>query len=77
MPVPQVPSMSTIGANDLTEEGRRTVVITIIFTVLATVAVIARFWARYLSALTLKVEDWLILGGLIFTWGYAAGNIIC
>jgi small neutral amino acid transporter SnatA (MarC family) len=69
--------MSTIGANDLTEEGRRTVVITIVFTVLATVAVIARFWARFLSALTLQVEDWLIFGGLIFTWGYAAGNIIC
>lgn len=69
--------MPTIGANELTEEGRRTIVITIIFTVLATVAVIARFWARFLSALTLKIEDWLILGGLISTWGYATGNIIC
>jgi len=69
--------MPSIGPNELTEEGRRTVIITVVFAALATFAVIGRFWARYLNAFTPVLEDWLIVGGLIFTLGYAAGNILC
>ncbi|KAF2815341.1 uncharacterized protein BDZ99DRAFT_516074 [Mytilinidion resinicola] len=67
---------STLPADGLTEMGLRTIVITVVFSFLATVAVIGRFWARYLNAITPLLEDWLVVGGLIVNWGYAAGNIV-
>jgi hypothetical protein len=69
--------MPTIGANQLTEYGSRTIIVTVVFVVLATLAVLGRLWARFLNAFTPVLEDWLLVGGLIFTWGYAAGNIVC
>jgi hypothetical protein len=72
-----VPPMPTVGVNQLTEYGSRTIIVTVILVVLATLAVLARLWARFLNAFTPVLEDWLLVGGLIFTWGYAAGNIVC
>lgn len=69
--------MPATAANELTEYGVRTIVITVVFTALATFAVIGRFWARYLNAFRPVLEDWLIVGALIFVWGYAAGNFVC
>ncbi|KAF2501933.1 hypothetical protein BU16DRAFT_426053, partial [Lophium mytilinum] len=60
----------------LTEMGLRTIIITVVFSFLATVAVLGRFWARYLNAITPLLEDWLVVGGVIVNWGYAAGNIV-
>jgi hypothetical protein len=71
------PQMTTIGHNELTTYGARTIAITVVFTALATFAVIGRFWARYLNAFKPVIEDWLVVGALIMTWGYAAGNIVC
>lgn len=64
--------------HELTEPAVRVIVVTIVMTSLATIAVVARVWSRYvvLSSWNQAVEDWLVLGALIFTWGYAAGNII-
>jgi len=72
-----LPPPPSISAHELTHNGVLTVVITLVFSVLATLAVVGRFWARYLNAFTPVIEDWLLVGGLIFTWGYAAGNIVC
>jgi hypothetical protein len=72
--IPPPPSTS---ANELTDNGVLTVALTLVFSVLATLAVVGRFWARYLNAFKPVIEDWLLVGGLIFTWGYAAGNIVC
>jgi hypothetical protein len=71
------PPLPSVAANELTEAGFRTVVITVVFSSLATVAVLGRFWARYLNAFVPVLEDWLVVGALVFTWGYAAGNIVC
>jgi hypothetical protein len=73
-----IPSpMPATGPDELTKYGVRTIAITVIFTALATFAVIGRFWARHLNAFRPVLEDWLVVGALVMTWGYAAGNIIC
>jgi hypothetical protein len=30
-----------------------------------------------LNAVSPVLEDWLVVGSLVFTWAYAAGNIAC
>jgi hypothetical protein len=69
----------TTGKDGLTEQGTRVIIITSVMISLATVSVIARGWSRYvnLSTWKLAVEDWLVVGALIFTWGYSIGNILC
>ncbi|KAH8704345.1 hypothetical protein GQ44DRAFT_831563 [Phaeosphaeriaceae sp. PMI808] len=64
------------GPHELTTYGVRTIVITCVFAALATFAVIGRFWSRYLTAFKPVLEDWLVIGALVITWGYVAGNII-
>lgn len=71
-----VPAMPTTGPNELTSYGVRTIAITVVFAALATVSVVGRFWSRYLTAFKPVLEDWLVVGALILTWGYAVGNII-
>ena len=48
-----------------TERARATVAVSVIFTVLATLAVIARFWSRRLKRTHPALDDWLIVAGLI------------
>ena len=74
---PPPPAMPTVGPNELTGFGVRTIVITLIFTLVATISVFGRFGARFLNGVKPLLEDWLVVVALIFTWGYAAGNIIC
>jgi hypothetical protein len=63
----------------LTEKRVRVIVIPATQTSLATVFVVATVLSQYVnfSSWMLSVQDWLVLGALIFTWGYAAGNIPC
>ncbi|KAJ4359464.1 uncharacterized protein N0V89_000018 [Didymosphaeria variabile] len=68
--------MPATGPDELTEYGVRTIVITVVFSSLATLAVIGRFWSRYLTAFKPALEDYLVVAALIVTWGYAAGNIV-
>ena len=75
MPLPA----PAVGNNDLTAQGVRVVVVTSVMSALVTIFVIARIWSRYvnLPSWKLAIEDWLIVGALLFTWGYIAGSIIC
>ena len=62
------PALPTIAANQLAKYGVSTVVVTVVFSTLATLAVIGRFWSRYLNAFTPVFEDWLLVGGLYLRW---------
>lgn len=70
---------SIVRNNELTGEGIKVIVVTVVLSILATFSVIARLWSRHVNSSTWRptVEDWLVVGALIFTWGYAAGNIVC
>lgn len=48
------------------------IVINTIFLFLAIVAVILRFWARFISKRSISLDDYLIVAGLIFTIGTIA-----
>ena len=50
----------------------RVVVIGVIFSIIAIVAVCARFWARRIRKVALQLNDMLILGALAFTLGQNA-----
>ncbi len=65
--------------HSLTEDGVKVLIVTIALTLLATLSVLARLWARHVNNRSWKptIEDWLVMGALVFTWGYGAGNIIC
>lgn len=57
------------------------IVINTIFLFLAIVAVILRFWARFISKRSISLDDYLIVAGLIFTiatiaCGYARMSIV-
>ena|SRR2546429_2468492 len=54
----------------LNEIGYATLVVSILFTVLATVAVVARLLTRRVLRITLGADDWLIILGLIAYYGY-------
>ncbi len=49
-----------------TQRARATLAVCIAFVVLATAAVIARFWSRRLKGRRPAPDDWLIVAGLIF-----------
>lgn len=49
-----------------TQRARATVAVCVVFTVLATLAVVARFWSRRLKHVKPALNDWLIIAGLFF-----------
>lgn len=49
-----------------TERARSTVAICVVFLVLATIAVAARFWARRIKGMKPALDDWLVVIGLVF-----------
>ena len=49
-----------------TERARSTVAVCIVFLILATIAVPARFWARRIKKVRPGLDDWLIVVSLIF-----------
>lgn len=59
-----------------TERARATVAVCIVFMVLATVAVIARFWSRRLKGMKPALDDWLVVAGLIFYYSSAIQTIL-
>lgn len=59
-----------------TERARATVAICIVFMVLATVAVFARFWSRRLKRMKPALDDYLIVIGLIFYYFSAVETIL-
>jgi len=59
-----------------TERARATVAVCVVFVVLATLAVIARFWARRLKGTEPALDDWLVIGGLIFYYLSAIATIL-
>ncbi|KAL9634623.1 MAG: hypothetical protein Q9164_003982 [Protoblastenia rupestris] len=59
-----------------TERARATVAVSVIFVVLATLAVIARFWSRRLKRTKPALDDWLIIAGLVFYYLCAVQTIL-
>lgn len=59
----------------LNETGYATLVVSILFAILATVAVIARLWTRRILKINLSADDWWIVAGLIAYYGYTADAI--
>ena len=53
----------------LSDGGRQTVSVTIIFSVIATICVGMRFWARRIRNITPLLEDWMVVGALVRTRG--------
>lgn len=69
-----------MAAQPIPSGGLMVIVINTIFLFLAIVAVILRFWARFLSKRRISLDDYLIVAGLIFTiatiaCGYARMSI--
>jgi hypothetical protein len=58
--------------NDL---GYATFVVSILFAVLATIAVLTRLWTRRLLKSGLGADDWWIIAGLIAYYGYTVDAI--
>lgn len=52
-----------------------TLVVAILFTVLAAAAVLVRLWTRRLLKAGLGADDWLIIAGLIAYFGYTVNAI--
>lgn len=61
-----------MAAQSLPTGGLMVIVINTIFLFLAIVAVILRFWARFISKRSISLDDYLIVAGLIFTIGTIA-----
>lgn len=59
-----------------TERARSTVAICVIFLILATLAVAARFWARRIKGMKLALDDWLIVTGLVFYYLSAIATML-
>ena len=59
----------------LNEVGYATLVVSILFAILATLAVIARLWTRRMLKTALSADDWWIIAGLIAYYGYTADAI--
>jgi hypothetical protein len=60
--VRQMPSKS---ANALSDGGLTATVISFVFSFLATIFVVLRFWVRRMRRLAVLVEDWLILAAIV------------
>jgi hypothetical protein len=60
--VRQLPSRP---ANALSNGGLTATIISFVFSFLATIFVVLRFWVRRMRRLTVLVEDWLILAALV------------
>ena len=66
-----VPLLFNMGSKDeidpfSTERARATLAVCIVFLILATLAVAARFWARRIKGVKLALDDWLVVVSLIF-----------
>lgn len=59
-----------------TQRARATVAVSVVFMVLATLAVIARFYSRRLKDTKPALDDWLIIAGLVFFYLSAIGTIL-
>ncbi len=59
-----------------TQRARATVAVCAVFMLIATLAIIARFWSRYLKGKQPALDDWLIVGGLIFYYFSAVQTIL-
>lgn len=59
-----------------TERARATLAICIVFLILATLAVAARFWARRIKGVKLALDDWLVVASLIFYYLSAIETIL-
>lgn len=55
--------------DDLSTGGLTAVVVSFIFTFLATIAVGLRFWVRRIKRVGVLVEDWLIVAALVCSTG--------
>lgn len=60
---------------ELNDIGYATFVVTILFAVLATAAVLARLWTRRLLKAGMGADDWWIIAGLIAYFGFTANAI--
>ena len=59
-----------------TERARSTVVICVVFVVLATIAVAARFWARRIKGMKPALDDWLVVISLVFYYLLAIQTVL-
>lgn len=51
-----------------TEQARSTVAICVVFLILATLSVAARFWARRIKGVKPTLDDWLVVTALVFCY---------
>lgn len=56
--------------------GLRELAVIIIFTILATLVVVGRFWARWARKTKIAANDYLVLAALVFTWGVTVDAIV-
>ena len=59
-----------------TARARTTVAVCVVFALLATLAVIARFWSRRLKGAKPALDDWLTVAGLFFYYLSALETIL-
>lgn len=59
-----------------TERARSTVAICVIFLILATIAVAARFWARRIKGMKPALDDWLVVISLVFYYLSAIQTVL-
>ena len=73
-------AISLAGGNTVgpfsTKRARATVAFCAVFMFIAALAIVARFWSRYLKKKQPAMDDWLILGGLIFYYFSALQTIL-
>ncbi|MCJ1393790.1 hypothetical protein MMC18_006666 [Xylographa bjoerkii] len=61
----------------LSDGGREIIIVSVVFTLVATVAVGLRFLARWKTKVSLGTNDWTIVAGLVLQYGLMVDCIFC